>query len=345
MLTTPANLNLFFTQLETRYWTEYALAEPMWQKISTLMPVGSEVWNSGFMMMIQKYREWIGPRVVQIPSLQTYQVPIKNWENTEGVDKFKFDDDTHGMYSPIAAFMGMQAKKLPDYQIRDAILNQGSWTGPFQLCLDGQNLFATGHPVNFWDASQGTYANDYTGGGVTVNNQAIGGGLSLTGYGTVWEDMARRKNESGEAGGWKADTAMTGPILAIAMQTILQAQFIGAAQVMQLGTNVGTGNNTLVGATDTKAYRGLTDFIMWDDLSSSTAIGTGSNTYDQVWYLLSTKGPIRPFLWLQREAPNFVARINPDDPVVFEKHQYLFGSEARGSVAFGFPQSVSRSGP
>ena len=144
MLTTPANLNLFFTQLETRYWTEYALAEPMWQKISTLMPVGSEVWNSGFMMMIQKYREWIGPRVVQIPSLQTYQVPIKNWENTEGVDKFKFDDDTHGMYSPIAAFMGMQAKKLPDYQIRDALLNQGSWTGVFQNCLDGGTIFGTG---------------------------------------------------------------------------------------------------------------------------------------------------------------------------------------------------------
>jgi phage major head subunit gpT-like protein len=345
MLTSPANLNLFFTQLETRFWTEYALAAPMYQRFATVEPVGTELWTSGFMNMIQKYREWLGARVVQVPSLQTYTVPIKNWENTQGVDKFKFDDDTHGMYSPIAAFMGMQAKKLPDYQIRDAILNQGSWTGSFQNCLDGLSLFNSAHPVNFWDASQGTYPNDYTGGGVTVNNQVIGGGLSLTGFATIFEDMARRKNESGEAGGYKADLALTGPILAIAMQTILQAQFIGSPQIVQLGSSVGTGNATYVGATDTIAIRGLTDFAMWDDLSSSTVIGTGSNTYDQVFYMFATKGPIRPFIWLLREAPNFVARVNLDDPVVFEKHQYLFGSEARGSVAYGFPATVSRSGP
>jgi phage major head subunit gpT-like protein len=337
-------LSLFFSALETRFWTEYGLAEPMWQRIATVLPVGTELWTSGFMNMLQKYREWLGARIVQVPSLQTYTVPIKNWENTQGVDKFKFDDDTHGLYSPIAAFMGMQAKKLPDYQIRDAFLNQGSWTGSFQNCLDGLTIFNTAHPVNFWDASQGTYANDYTSGGVPVNNQVIGGGLSLSGFGTVWEDMARRKNESGEAGGWKADTALTGPILAVAMQTVLQAQFIGAPQIVQLGSNVGTGNNTFVGATS-NLVKGLTDFVMWDDLSSSTAIGTSTNTYDQVWYLLSTKGPIRPVLWLLREAPTFVARVNPDDPVVFEKHQYLFGSEARGSMAWGFPQSLSRSGP
>ena len=345
MQTSPTNLNLFFTQLETRFWTEYKLAEPMWQRIGTLEPVGSALWTSGFMNMIQKFREWLGARVVQFPTLQTYTVPIKNWENTEAVDKFRFDDDTHGMYSPIAAFMGMQSKKLPDYQIRDAILNQGSWTGSFQNCLDGLTFFNTAHPVNFWDASQGTYANDYTSGGVTVNNQLIGGGISLTALSTVYEDMARRKNESGEAGGWKADTALSGPILMIAMQTILQGAFLAQQQVVQLGSAGTTGaNGQLVGATD-NVVKGLADYVMWDDLSSSTAIGTSTNTYDQVWYMLNTKGPIRPFLWLLREAPNFVARINPDDPVVFEKHQYLFGSEARGSVAFGFPQSISRSGP
>ena len=345
MLTTPANLNLFFSQLETRFWTEYGLAEPMWQRIATILPVGTESWTSGFMNMLQKYREWLGARVVQVPTVQTYTVPIKNWENTIGIDEFKFADDTHGLYSPIAAFMGMQAKKLPDYQIRDALLNQGSWTGPFQNCLDGTAIFGTSHPVNFWDASQGTYANDYTSGGVTVNNQVIGGGISVTGYSTVWEDMARRKNESGEAGGWKADLAMSGPALSIAMQTVLQAQFIGAPQIVQLGSNVPTVSNApLIGATS-NLVKGLTDYIMWDDLSSSGAIGTSSNTYDQVWYLLSTKGPIRPVLWLQRMAPDMINRINPDDPVVFEKHQLLFGSKARGSMAWGFPQSLSRSGP
>jgi hypothetical protein len=239
--------------------------------------------------------------------------------------------------------MGMQAMKLPDYQIRDLILNQGSWTGGFQTCLDGTNFWGTSHPVNYWDPSMGTYANDYTGGGVTVNNQVIGGGLAFGAFATVWEDMTRRKNESGEAWGVIPDMAMTGPILKIAMDTLLQSQFIGAPQIGQLGSGGGA-NAAMVGSTSNQ-MRAWTDSFMWEDLSSSTLIGTSPNTYDQVWYMLSTKGPVKPFAWLMRQAPDFTYRIRPDDPVVFEKHQFQYGSVARGSAAFGFPQTASRSGP
>jgi phage major head subunit gpT-like protein len=343
MIITQANLQIFFTATETRFWTAYKLAEARYQKIATIYPVATEVWLSGFLTMIQKYREWIGARVNQTPAPLTYAVPIKNWENTQVIDKFRFEDDTYGIYAPTVPFMGMQAAKLPDYQIRDLILNQGSWTGTFQNCLDGLTFFNTAHPVNYWDPSQGTYTNDYTSGGTTVNNQLIGGGLNMTAFSTVWEDMTRRKNESGEAWGLIPNMAMTGPILKLAMDTLLQAQFIGAPVIGQLGTGTGA-NAPMVGATSNQ-MRAWADYFMWEDLSSSTAIGTGSNTYDQVWYLLCTSGPVKPFAWLMRKAPDFTYRINPQDPVVFEKHQYQYGSEARGSAAFGFPQLASRSGP
>jgi len=278
-----------------------------------------------------------------VPTLLTYQVPIKNWENTQAIDQFRFDDDTHGLYDATIPFMGMLAKKLTDYNLRDMILNQGSFTGSFQTCLDGTNFWGTAHPVNFWDPSMGTYANDYTGGGQTVNNQLIGGGLSMTAFATVYLDMTRRKNESGEAWGLVPDTAMTGPILKLAMDTLLQAQFLGVPQVAQLGSGAGA-NAPMVGSTQ-NTMRAWADSFMWEDLSSGTQIGSGSNTYDQVWYLLCTKGPIKPFAHLMRQAPNFVYRIRPDDPVVFDKHQYVYGSVARESVAWGFPQTASRSGP
>lgn len=343
MITSQTNLQLFFTGYETRFWTAYKLAEVQNKKIATMYPVGTEVWLSGFENMVQKFREWIGSRVVQVPTLLTYQVPIKNFENTQAIDKFRFDDDTYGLYDPTIPFMAMLAAKLTDYNLRDMILNQGSWTGTFQNCLDGLTFWNTAHPVNFWDSSMGTYTNDYTGGGVTVNNQLIGGGISMTAFATMWLDMARRKNESGEAWGLKPNLTMSGPILKLAIDTVLQAQFLGVPQIVQLGAGSGA-NAPMVGATD-NTMRAWTDSFMWEDLSSGTAIGSGSNTYDQVFYQLDTRGPVKPFAHLMRQAPDFTYRIRPDDPVVFDKHQYVYGSVARESVAWGFPQTASRSGP
>jgi phage major head subunit gpT-like protein len=344
MIVTQANLQLFFTGYETRFWQQYALAERVAEKIATTFPVATEAWLSGFENMLQKYREWIGSRVVQTPTLLTYQVPIKNWENTQAIDKFRFEDDTYGLYDPTIPFMAMLAKKLTDYNLRDMILNQGSFTGSFQNCLDGLSFFNTAHPVNYWDPSQGTYPNDYTSGGVSVNNQLIGGGLSMTSFATVFLDAARRKNESGEAGGYTPDTAMSGPVLKLALDTLLQAQFLGVPQIVQLGSGTGA-NAPMVGSTSNQ-MRAWADSFMWEDLSSGTAIGTGSNTYDQVWYLLKLKAAaVKPFAHLLRKMPDFTYRIRPEDPVVFDKHQYVYGSEARESVAWGFPQTASRSGP
>jgi phage major head subunit gpT-like protein len=343
MLVTQPNLNIFFTGYQSTYWEAYKLAESKHERIATTYPVTTEIWLQGFLTMVQKYREWIGNRANNAPAPLTYQVPIKLFENTQVIDQFKFEDDTHGIYAPTVPFMGMQAKKWPDYQIRDLILNQGSWTGSFQNCLDGLTFWNTAHPVNYWDPAQGTFANDYTGGGVTVNNQSIGGGISLTSFATVYEDMTRRKNESGEAWGLTPNLSMSGPIMKLAMDTVLQAQFIGAPQIGQLGSGSGA-NAAFVGSTSNMA-RAWTDHFMWEDLSSSTVVGTSPNTYDQVFYLLSTNGPIKPFAWLLRQAPDFTFRINLQDPLVYEKHQFSFGSVARGSAAFGFPALASRSGP
>ena len=345
---TPANIQYFFTQAQSRFWESYDVAPVFTDKLATTIPVKGEVWLEGFLTMVQKYREWQGPRVVQNPMPLTYQVPIKNWENTQAINKFRFDDDSYGIYAPTFPFMGMQAKKLSDYQIRDALLNQGVWTGSFQNCLDGLSMFNTAHPVNYWDASQGTFANDYTAGGVTVNNQLIGGGISTTAFATVWQDMSRRKTESGEAWGFSPNLAFEGPMLKVAVDTVLQAQFLAQPQLVQLGTgSAGAVNGPMVGSTQNvmAAGAGWATNLMIPELSSSVAIGSGSNTYDQVWYLAYTDGPIKPIIWLLRQAPDFVARINPDDPVVFDKATYLYGSVARASMAWGFPSMLSRSGP
>lgn len=349
MLVTPANFGPFFTTFETRFWTAYATAPIVYPKIATTYPVSTEIWLSGWLNMVDKMREWIGPRVTNTPAPQTYQVSMQNFELTEGIDLFKLDDDINGIYSPTVPLMGKQVAKWPDYQLRDLLQSQGSQTGSRQLGIDNLSYFNTAHPVSFWDASKGTFCNDYTGGGFSVNGQTVGGNLSSNAFATVWEDIAQRKTESGEAWGLQPDLAFTGPKLKWSMDTILQAQFIGLPVIGTIGTQntqtAGTPalpNSPLIGAS-TNVVQGWSDRLMWNDLGGSTAIGGG--TYDQVWYLACTQEAVRGLSWLLRMAPDFVARNRPDDPVVFDTHTIQYGSKSRGAPAWAFAQLMARSGP
>ena len=69
MLITPANLNIFFTALETRFWTSVGTTPVYYDRLTTTFPVGTEVWLSGWLDMIDKVREWVGPRITHTPAL------------------------------------------------------------------------------------------------------------------------------------------------------------------------------------------------------------------------------------------------------------------------------------
>ncbi len=223
MLVTPPNLNILFTGVETRFWTAYSAAPLIYQRLTTTYPVGTATWLSAWIGMLDKMREWVGSRVVRTPAPQTYQVPIKLFELTEGIDKFKVLDDTYGVYNPVISMMGTSAAKYPDYQLRDLLQNQGAWSGIFQNGTDGLTHWNTAHPVDFYDSSKGTYPNDYTSGGVTINSQLIGGGLSANAFATVVEDMSRRKDESGESQDVNADLSVSGPMLKLTFMTIFNS--------------------------------------------------------------------------------------------------------------------------
>lgn len=325
MLITPQNLNLFFTNLETRFWQAYGAAPEFTSRIATTYAVSSEQWASGWIGMLNEMREWVGPRKVSSPAPQTYVVPIQNFELTESVDQFKLADDTYGIYAPMVDFMGTQAKKWSDYQLRDLLLNQGSQTGARQKGLDGLNHWSQVHPVNFYDTSYGTYSNDFLG-GLSVNGVTVGGALSTTAFSTLWQEIASRKSENGEALGVMADLSMYAPQLKYTMDSILQAQFLAPATIGNLTGLVGSSENLL---------KGMTDSLMVPELAAAP----------NNWYQLVTNRAIKPFSWLMRKAPDFVYRISPQDPVVFDTHTNLYGSTARGAPAWSFAWLSARSGP
>lgn len=325
MLITPANLSFFFTTLETSFWNAYRTADVTYDKICTTYSVSTEQWVSGWIGMTDKVREWRGSRVTKQPAPQTYIVTPKLFEQTESIDKYKLLDDTYGIYAPLPAFMGMQNKKWPDYQVRDLLLNQGSWTGASQNGTDGLTHWNTAHPVDLYDAAKGTYSNDFLGGFV-VDGITVGGALGLNSFSTLWSEIASRKSESGEALGITADLTMVAPQLKLTLDTILNAQFTGQPTIGNLTGNIGATENML---------KGWTSSLMWPDLADAPT----------TWYELVTKMPMKPFSWLLRQPPTFVIRNQEQDPVVFDTHTYLYGSDMRGAPAWGFPWLSARSGP
>lgn len=326
MLITPANLELFFTGLKNIFWQNYNAAPVFYDKVATEIPSSTEQQAYGWIGMVESMREWVGPRKVNTPAPQNYILKNQLFEQTNSIDRFKLEDDSFGIYNPIVEFMALQAKKLPDYQLVDLLLNTGAQTGSKQIGLDGLTHWNTAHPVDLYDSSKGTYSNDFTGGGMSVGGITVGGALNNVSYATVRQEMMSRKGENNKALGIMPNILMVPPQLDVVARTILHAQFIAPQTLAgSPGTNVGATENML---------QGTADLITVAELGS---VGT-------TWYLFDTTKPIKPFIWQLRQAPEFVYRITPQDPVVFDTHAYVYGTSARGAIGYSQAWLSSRSG-
>lgn len=330
MILTQPNLSFFLTSLDQTWWTANSVTEAWSAKVARVYPVGGEQWVEAWMEMVPRYREWLGPRYAQNVKPRTYLVPVKNWELTIELDQFRLEDSTAQMavsyYAPTVSFMGLQSKKLWDYNLRDMIEGTGAFpTGSaWQLGADGLTNWNTAHPVDPYNATLGTYPNDYRG-GLTIGGVTVGGAFGTNSFNTLWEDMASRKNESGERFGIMPDLSMFPLQLKAAAMTVLQSQFYSPPSIGGLTGFVGNVDNPL---------RGWTDMMVNPDLMNA-----------QDWYMLLTKAPIKPFGILLRKAPDLIPRVTPNDPIVFNEHIYLYGSRARGTPNWGLPWLSSISGP
>ncbi len=88
------------------------------------------------------FREWIGDRVLQNLATHDFTIKNKSFENTVTVDRDDIEDDSIGLYTPVVAQLGQDAKTHPDELVFSLIKN--GFTGK---CYDGQYFFDADHPV------------------------------------------------------------------------------------------------------------------------------------------------------------------------------------------------------
>lgn len=63
--------------------------------------------------------------------------------------------------------------------------------------------------------------------------------------------------------------------------------------------------------------------------------GGGSGT---PWFLMDTRRPLKPIILQKRKDFNFVAKDKETDDNVFDNNEYVYGTDARMNVGFGFWQ-------
>lgn len=56
------------------------------------------------------------------------------------------------------------------------------------------------------------------------------------------------------------------------------------------------------------------------------------------WFLLATKRALKPIIYQEREKAQFVAKDSPTDSNVFNNKEFVYGSDGRWNVGFGFWQ-------
>jgi phage major head subunit gpT-like protein len=342
---TPSNYAAWITTVDTTIGHLYSQLNPKvtYKEYVTTIPMEGSIWNTGWTGRMPKARPWFGSRVVHEPSPQTYQVEPIPYELTYAIDRFKLMDsdvNSESIFWRMLPDMVRQWQMQPEYEIRDLLENTGVQTGARQNGLDGLTNFNTAHPIDIYNPgfngggsalfASGTYCNDFRSGGQTIDGTLIGGALGTTQFLSLLEYQTAIPGEDGETLGVVADTMIVPNTLRGEAQFILQSTFMGMPT--------------------------------WGAFSPSpTQVGTVDNQYAKMgvkmvvnpylrntknWYLADcSHATAKPFLFLVREAPRTVPRINENDPIVFDSHRYTWGGWSRVAPAWDFSYLAAVSGP
>lgn len=88
---------------------------------------------------------------------------------------------------------------------------------------------------------------------------------------------------------------------------------------------------------------GATDPITGASLSGQVQSNQDMGGSGPTWYLMTLSNPIKPFIFQDRQKPQFVSKTSLTDDNVFNAKQFLYGVDARYNVGYGLWQLAYRS--
>lgn len=308
MLLNRQTSQVLFTGYDARFQAAFQATELYYKLFASEIPSSTETELHHWIAQLPGMREFVGGRQKNNVPLRDYTLTNKVFEGTISLDKWKVKNDVHGAFGQTAYAFGESVARWPDEQLAAAVE-----AGTSTTCYDGQYFYDTDHPYSLDDASLGTYSNNLTGVAYNLASDPIG----------VWqagsELMATYKGDAGKPLGLIADTLMVPPQLRRYAMQAARAEL-----VPQVITNV-AGSERVAVAGVTNIYKGDFTVIVNPYLTTQAA------------YIMCTKRAIRPYVWQLREAPVFVQRVDPTDPVCFNEREFIYGAESSGVPGYSLP--------
>lgn len=345
MAVTAANYGPFITTIDTTIGQVYerlkgTMTHERWTKKLTM---AGSIWETGWIgRLAARPRPWYGSRRIVEVAPQTYQIIPIPYELTLAIDRFVQEDsdvNTTSIFWRMLPDLARAWVMQPEYELRDLLEATGiQGTAKIQLGLDGLTYWNTAHPINIYNPgfngggnalfAGGTYCNDFTGGGVTINGTLIGGPLSTTAFASLLQYVQVVPDESGEALGVMPTDIMIPSTLTVEASFILKATLLAAPQWGAFSPLTGQ-----VGSADNQLAKMGVGIIVNPNLKNTKR-----------WYLLDTASD-KPTHTITREAPRTVPKLSETDDNMFNKHQMLWGGWDRVGFGWNFSWLMYRSGP
>lgn len=142
MIINRANLKTAETGFKAAFQQQFDGTPTDYEQLVMEVNSTTAVEEYGWLGSTTRFREWIGDRVLQALKVHDYSIKNKTFENTVAVPREAFEDDQYGIYAPLMAQLGQDAKEHPA-ELVYALLKDGFTT----KCYDGQYFFDTDHPV------------------------------------------------------------------------------------------------------------------------------------------------------------------------------------------------------
>ena len=142
MLINSSNLRTLYTGFSSLFREGVGAAPSKWSTVAMKAMSNTSKEEYGWLGAVPGLREWVGERVIQNLSLQSYAITNRIFESTVSVKRTEIEDDNVGVLAPAFRMMGREAAIHPD-KLVFGLLKSGFNT----LCYDGQFFFDTDHPV------------------------------------------------------------------------------------------------------------------------------------------------------------------------------------------------------
>lgn len=311
MILNAANLAQFRQGLNTRFQAGLQ-AEPSVdvERIATVVPSTHAIENYPMVAFLDTIRKWVGPRQLGALSEKNLQVSNDDYEATIGVGANALEDDAIGIYGSIAEGKGRQCRALWIQIAIAALVANGDW-------LDGSAFFLDDREFN----------------GNTIDNLGAAA-LSATTYAIAYKAMMAYLGYDGEPLEIVPDTLVVGPALIETAKKLLESDKLVESYAGD--TDDATILNHVAGP---NPWYKSAELIVHPRL-----VGTAAN----YWFLMSTKGLVKPILIQKRKEGALIGMDKPTDSNVFfgtvnggedavPGGVYVYGAHYRGAAALTLP--------